>query len=136
VEAAMTIGADGYLIKQLAADSLVEAMHQVYSGKMYFMPAIARRYSMLHESATDREGRPWAKKTALTRRETAVLQRIAEGAANKQIAADLGISIKTVEKHCNHLMHKLDIHDTASLTRYAIAIAAGIIESSVQSTTV
>ena len=63
-----------------------------------------------------------------------VLQLVAEGEANKQIAAELGISIKTVEKHRNHLMQKLDIHDTASLTRYAIS--AGIIESSVQVTIV
>ena len=52
---------------------------------------------------------------------------IAEGKANKQIAAELGISIKTVEKHRQHLMKKLGIHDTAGLTRYAIA--AGIIQS-------
>ena len=63
-----------------------------------------------------------------------MLQLIAEGKANKQIAAELGISIKTVEKHRDHLMQKLDIHDTAGLTRYAIA--AGIIESSVQLTIV
>jgi predicted small lipoprotein YifL len=55
-----------------------------------------------------------------------VLQLVAEGKANKQVAAELGISIKTVEKHRDHLMRKLDIHDTAGLTRYAIA--AGIIE--------
>ena len=61
-----------------------------------------------------------------------MLQLIAEGKANKQTAAELGISIKTVEKHRQHLMSKLDIHDTAGLTRYAIA--AGIIESSVQLT--
>ena len=70
----------------------------------------------------------------LTSRELEVLQLIAEGDANKQIAAELGISIKTVEKHRAHLMEKLDIHDTAGLTRYAIA--AGIIESSVQLTIV
>ena len=57
---------------------------------------------------------------------------MAEGSANKQVAAELGISIKTVEKHRQHLMDKLNIHDTAGLTRYAIA--AGIIESSVQLT--
>ena len=68
----------------------------------------------------------------LSSREAEVLQLIAEGEANKQIAANLGISVKTVEKHRDHLMHKLDIHDTAGLTRYAIA--AGIIESSVQLT--
>ena len=68
----------------------------------------------------------------LSSREAEVLQLIAEGEANKQIAANLGISVKTVEKHRDHLMHKLDIHDTAGLTRYAIS--AGIIESSVQLT--
>jgi DNA-binding NarL/FixJ family response regulator len=62
-----------------------------------------------------------------------VLQLIAEGKANKQIASELGISIKTVEKHRQHLMQKLRIHDVAGLTRYAIA--AGVIESSVQPTT-
>ena len=69
----------------------------------------------------------------LTSREMEVLQLIAEGKANKETAAELGISIKTVEKHREHLMEKLDIHDTAGLTRYAIS--AGIIESSVQLTT-
>ncbi len=57
---------------------------------------------------------------------------IAEGSANKQVAASLGISIKTVEKHRQSVMNKLNIHDTAGLTRYAIS--AGIIESSVQCT--
>jgi len=63
-----------------------------------------------------------------------VLQLIAEGEANKQIAETLSISIKTVEKHRDHLMHKLDIHDTAGLTRYAIG--TGVIESNVQLTIV
>jgi DNA-binding NarL/FixJ family response regulator len=62
------------------------------------------------------------------------LQLIAEGKANKEIASDLGIGIKTVEKHREHLMRKLDLHDTAGVTRYAIS--AGIIESSVQITIV
>ena len=61
-------------------------------------------------------------------------QLIAEGKANKETAAELGICLKTVEKHRAQLMEKLDIHDTAGLTRYAIS--AGIIESSVQLTTV
>jgi len=63
-----------------------------------------------------------------------VLQLIAEGKANKETAGELGIGIKTVEKHREHLMEKLDIHDTAGLTRYAIS--AGVIESSVQLTIV
>lgn len=61
-----------------------------------------------------------------------MLQLIAEGYANKQTASELGISIKTVEKHRGNLMEKLDIHDTAGLTRHAIA--SGVIESSVQVT--
>ena len=70
----------------------------------------------------------------LTSRESEGLQLVAEGSANKQVAAELGISIKTVEKHRQHLMDKLNIHDTAGLTRYAIA--NGVIESRVQLTTV
>ncbi len=61
------------------------------------------------------------KNARLSSREVEVLQLVAEGEANKQIAAELGISIKTVEKHRDHLMRKLDIHDTAGLTRYAIS---------------
>ena len=72
-------------------------------------------------------------KVRLTSREEELLQLIAEGHVNKQIAAHLEISIKTVEKHRQHLMEKLHIHEIAGLTRYAIA--AGVIESSVQTTT-
>ena len=68
------------------------------------------------------------KATELTSREMEVLQLVAEGKANKQTAAELGIGMKTVEKHREHLMQKLDIHNTAGLTRYAIC--AGVIESS------
>jgi DNA-binding NarL/FixJ family response regulator len=63
-----------------------------------------------------------------------VLQLIAEGKPNKQVALELGVSFKTVDKHRQHLMAKLDIHDISGLTRYAIS--AGIIESSVQVTIV
>jgi DNA-binding CsgD family transcriptional regulator len=62
----------------------------------------------------------------LTAREREVLILVAEGLANKEVAVRLGISIKTVEKHREHLMNKLDIHNTAGLTRYAIG--AGIVE--------
>ena len=68
----------------------------------------------------------------LSSREAEVLQLIAEGKSNKQVAAELGVSFKTVEKHREHLMSKLDIHDVAGLTRYAIA--EGIIESNVRVT--
>ena len=80
----------------------------------------------------DRDGLPKPNASRLTSREAEVLQLVAEGSANKQVASALGISIKTVEKHRQHLMDKLNIHDTAGLTRYAIS--AGVIESSVQLT--
>lgn len=132
VETVMELGAAGYLIKQSSAHCLAEAIRQVWQGDTYFSPAIAQRYRKRHEKAPDRKGRRKATGTGLTPREMEVLQRIAEGDANKQIAAALGISIKTVEKHRGHLMRKLDIHETAGLTRYAIA--EGIIESRVQVT--
>jgi DNA-binding NarL/FixJ family response regulator len=77
-------------------------------------------------------GRGIKNRVSLTSREMEVLQLIAEGKANKETASELGIGIKTVEKHRQHLMQKLNIHDTAGLTRYAIG--AGIIESCVQVT--
>ncbi len=104
----------------------------VDKGKRYFSPSISRRLKRLNPSLAGRQGVLRKKVDKLTSREIEVLQLIAEGKANKQTAAELGIGIKTVEKHREHLMHKLDIHDTAGLTRYAVS--AGIIESSVQVT--
>ena len=132
VEGAMASGAVGYLIKQTSVHTLIEAIREVQKGNTFFSPAVARRVHTRHPESLDRKGRSRTKVTRLSSREAEVLQLIAEGEANKQIAAELGISIKTVEKHRDHLMRKLDIHDTAGLTRYAIA--AGIIESSVQLT--
>ena len=132
VERVMELGAAGYLIKQSSFHNLMDAIRDVFKGKKVFSPVISNRFEKRHRKLLDRKGTPKEGKVQLTSREMEVLQQIAEGAANKQVAADLGISIKTVEKHRDHLMQKLDIHDTASLTRYAIE--AGIIESSVQTT--
>ena len=120
-------GAVGYLIKQTSAHVLSKAIREVQQGNRFFSPSIARRVHDLHLDATDRGRRLKRRGLALTSREAEVLQLIAEGKANKQVARELGISIKTVEKHRQHLMRKLDLHDTAGLTRYAIA--TGIIES-------
>jgi DNA-binding NarL/FixJ family response regulator len=125
------LGAAGYLIKQTSADLLSRAIREVEKGNTFFSPSIANRVYSLYQESPDR-GRLPKKNAALSSREVEVLQLIAEGKANKQVAADLGISIKTVEKHRQRLMRKLDLHDTAGLTRYAIA--AGIIESRVQAT--
>ena len=125
-------GAVGFLLKQTSAHDVCRAIREVHKGKTFFSPSLARRQDRLRPPAPDRAGALKTKITQLTSREMEVLQLIAEGKANKETASELGIGIKTVEKHREHLMEKLDIHDTAGLTRYAIS--AGIIESSVQLT--
>ncbi|HEX3718764.1 MAG TPA: response regulator transcription factor [Verrucomicrobiae bacterium] len=113
-------GASGYLIKQTAGDDLVQAIREVQKGNVFFSPAVAKRFrDQLHQAFA--EGQPVKREAELTSREAEVLQLIAEGLANKQIAGELGISIKTVEKHRQQVMNKLRIHDVAGLTRYAIA---------------
>jgi DNA-binding NarL/FixJ family response regulator len=121
-------GAVGYLVKQTAASELLKAIREVSRGNVYFSPAIAKR--LRDQSRETFSGGQLLKKRAdhLTTREVEVLQLIAEGRANKQIAAELCISIKTVEKHRQQVMNKLGIHDVAGLTRHAIS--KGIIESS------
>jgi DNA-binding NarL/FixJ family response regulator len=134
VEQATAMGARGYLLKQTSAHFLSEAIREVQKGKTFFSPSIAQCQHN-HEGLPPSQRKQVALKgIRLSSREVEVLQLIAEGRANKQVAAELGISVKTVEKHRQRLMAKLNIHDTAGLTRHAIA--AGIIESSVQLTIV
>ena len=132
VESVMALGAAGYLIKQTSAHFLSEAIREVRKGNTFFSPDVARRFRKRQQESLSRKGLSKNNAARLSSREVEVLQLIAEGEANKQIAEALSISIKTVEKHRDHLMHKLDIHDTAGLTRYAIA--TGVIESTVQLT--
>jgi two-component system, NarL family, nitrate/nitrite response regulator NarL len=127
VEQVMAAGAAGYLIKQTAANVLIKAIREAHRGRTFFSPSIGKRLEDLHEKSMGRGKRPKKKAAQLSPREVEVLQLIAEGMANKQTATQLGISIKTVEKHRQNLMSKLGIHDTAGLTRYAIS--AGIIET-------
>jgi DNA-binding NarL/FixJ family response regulator len=134
VKNATESGAVGFLLKQTSAHDVCLAIREVLKGNTFFSPSISRRQGRLRSRAADRMGASDKKIAQLTSREMEVLQLIAEGKANKEIAAELGIGIKTVEKHREHLMQKLDIHETAGLTRYAIS--AGIIESSVQLTIV
>ena len=134
VQKAISIGVSGYLIKQTAAHVLPDAIRQVAAGKTFFSPLIAKRLDDQARKARANGSPASTKPPQLTPRESEVLQLIAEGNANKMTADILNISVKTVEKHRQSLMEKLDIHDTAGLTRYAIA--QGIIESSVQVTIV
>lgn len=126
------IGAVGFLEKQTSAEILTKAIQEIAKGRPFFSPVIAKRLAATRDRMRTRDGLSSHAGARLTSRETEVLQLVSEGQANKQIAATLGISIKTVEKHRQHLMDKLNIHETAGLTRYAIT--HGIIESSVQVT--
>jgi DNA-binding NarL/FixJ family response regulator len=120
-------GASGYLLKQTAAVDLIKAVRETSKGNAFFSPAISKRL-LEHYREAFLNGAPIKKRAdLLTTREAEVLQLIAEGKPNKQIAAELCISIKTVEKHRQQVMNKLNIHDIAGLTRYAIS--KGVIES-------
>jgi len=134
VKSATESGAVGFLLKQTSAQDVCRAIREVQEGNTIFSPSIISRLDCLNPFSTDGSGVTRRRPAQLTSREMEVLQLIAEGNANKETATELGIGLKTVEKHREHLMEKLDIHDTAGLTRYAIG--AGIIENSVQLTIV
>jgi DNA-binding NarL/FixJ family response regulator len=134
VKNAAESGAVGFLLKQTSAHEVCRAIQEIQKGNAFFSPSISRRVDRLNRKSPGRPGGVKKAAVQLTSREMEVLQLIAEGKANKTTASELGIGLKTVEKHREHLMEKLDIHDTAGLTRYAIS--AGIIESSVQLTIV
>jgi len=133
IELIMNAGAKGYVLKQASSDSVTKAIHEIYLGRTYFSSSIGKRLKENYQKSPSGVGLEMKKQVKLTSRESELLQLIAEGQANKQIASELGISIKTVEKHRQHLMEKLNIHEIAGLTRFAIS--SGIIESSTQNTT-
>lgn len=124
---AMESGAVGFLLKQTSAYDVYRAIRAVHEGMTYFSPSISRHFNHINPQLSCPVGMINTKAAELTSREREVLQLVAEGNANKQTAVELGIGVKTVEKHREHLMKKLDIHHTAGLTRYAVS--AGIIES-------
>lgn len=131
---ATEFGVMGFILKQSSVPTLSQGIREIHQGRTFFSPVLAKRLARRLQSDRERSGRAGSRNGRLTPREMEVLQLIAEGKANKQIADELRIRIKTVEKHREHLMDKLDIHDIAGLTRYAIC--EGIIEASTQSTTI
>ncbi len=119
VRQAIQAGAVGFLLKETAANDLVGAIREVHRGNAFFSPVIARRLRDQTRNAAQPDAR------ALTARESQVLQLVADGCPNKKIAAELGISIKTVEKHRQQVMNKLGIHHTAGLTRFVLSQNTG-----------
>jgi two-component system response regulator NreC len=107
-------GAVGYVLKTQATRDLVQAIRDVLEGEVYLSPRVSRTIVTAYLTGSHLVPDP------LTSREREVLQLIAEGETTKEIASRLGLSIKTVESHRIKLMRKLDIHETATLVRYAI----------------
>jgi len=132
VDQVAVLGATGFLLKQTSSENLATAIREVQKGNSFYTQSISRRVAERSRKASDRRGGFTKNGNRLSSREVEVLQLIAEGKPNKQVAAELGVTFKTVDKHRQHLMSKLDIHDVAGLTRYAIA--EGIIESNVRLT--
>jgi len=126
IERALALGASGYVTKQSTAQVLPTAIRDVHQGRIYLCPILAELRDQWHRQMRVRGYLSANRNTKLTRRESEVLQLVAEGQSNKSMAYELHLSIKTIEKHRQSLMAKLNIHDTASLTRHAIA--TGMIE--------
>ena len=132
VEQVAALGAAGFLLKQTSSHALATAIREVSKGNTFYSPAVAKRAHYRSQKSLGRGRNLKDHNNRLSSRQVEVLQLIAEGKPNKQIAVELGVSFKTVDKHRQSLMEKLNIHDTAGLTRYAIH--AGIIESDVEVT--
>lgn len=116
---AVRAGAHGYILKDSAATDLRRAIEAVNAGESFFSPIIAQRLSEAERGQLDRESKTGSL-LQLTGRERDVLAGIARGLTNKEIAAELGISHRTVETHRESLMRKLRIHTVAGLTKFAL----------------
>jgi len=122
----LAIGAVGYLLKQSAFEEVAEATRAVSRGQGYFSPAAA---GVVAEQFRVEAAHPGEAGSPLTARERQVLQLLAEGHSPRAIAEKLHISVKTVETHRRRLMDKLDIHNTAGLTKYAVRAGLTAIDS-------
>jgi DNA-binding NarL/FixJ family response regulator len=111
VERVNTLGAAGFLLKQTSSHFLAKAIRDVQKGNKFFSAAVAKSIDGRAPSQRGRAAKSKRRTNHLSSREVEVLQLIAEGKPNKQVAAELGVSFKTVDKHRQNLMTKLDIHD-------------------------
>ena len=111
---ALRAGARGYVLKKQAAADLIRAIREVAGGSVYLSPGVS---AVVADAIRSPAPLP---EERLTPREREVLQLVAEGKTTKEISSILGVSVKTADTHRTSLMQKLDIHDIAGLTRYAI----------------
>lgn len=120
---ALRSGVAGYLLKNAPFEELELAVRAVARGETYLSPAVSKRVVDAYVERVG--GEPAA--SPLTPRQREILQLVAEGHSTKEIAARLGVSVKTVESHRADLMERLDIHDLPGLVRYALRV--GLIRS-------
>jgi DNA-binding NarL/FixJ family response regulator len=121
VHAALAAGAAGYLLKGADKAELELALRQVARGESYLSPAISAAVvaALANANTADAIGSPL---DALTVRQQQVLQLVAEGLSTKKVAAQLGLSVKTVEAHRGAIMNRLGIRDLAGLVRFAVRV--------------
>ena len=125
VRESVRLGAHGYLRKDTTPADLRAAIRAVHKGDAYFSPSVARTLA----EALREQGTPVAESLErLTERERDVLTRVARGLSNKEIAGELGISVRTVESHRDSLMRKTGLRNVAALTRFALE--AGLVSPS------
>jgi DNA-binding NarL/FixJ family response regulator len=110
-------GVSGYVLKKSAGSDLVAAIRSVHRGGLVLDPDVAREAMRDHAADGSRAADPY---DALTDREKQVLKLVAEGRSNKEVADELGISVKTAMSHREHIMEKLDLHSRTELIRFAI----------------
>jgi len=117
IHAALNAGADGYVLKDASRAELMHAVRVVIAGQKYFSEPVSARLvsSYLRRNEPVLAGCP-----RITERERQVLTRVALGETNKRVAMALRLSIKTIEKHRANLMRKLDLHNTAAVTLFAV----------------
>jgi len=115
---ALQAGVSGYVLKDVAVEELITAIRAVHNNQYFLSPSISR--TVIDASLGKIERADKEPFDLLTPREREVVQLIAEGYTNKQIAVKLFISVKTVDAHRSHIMDKLDIHDVATLVKYAV----------------
>jgi two-component system response regulator NreC len=119
LRAALNAGADGYVLKDASSAELILAIRTVSVGQQFLCKTIASKILSGYLSGHQRTSSP-AGTQSITGREREVLTRIALGNSNKLIARELGVSPKTVEKHRSNLMRKLQLHNAAAITMFAI----------------
>jgi two-component system, NarL family, response regulator NreC len=117
IRAALSAGADGYVLKDAGRSDLLQAIRSIIAGQKYFSGPVSARLVSGYLRRNEPARGPWPR---ITEREREVLMHVALGESNKRVARALRLSVKTVEKHRANVMRKLELHNTASVTLFAV----------------